>query len=392
MNGPTGSTRVRPGGRTLRLVSGGAPDRSCPGPDTLLHVAGSASDLMRLGPVVSALQHRGAFRQAVVHGAGHSGDKVLDRLEAQVTARQLVPLPGRRGERAAGVLLSFETVLEAERPIAVVVAGDGELAFGCALAAARTGVPVARIDAGSRSSDRTEPDEVNRVLIDRVADLLFAQDSHAAANLRREGAVDGRFQVLGNSLIDALRRDEREAGALRAWVGHGLERRAYVLVRLGHLDGADAQRVDALLEALVRLAGRTPIVLSPADAGATALALRLHADGIRVEHARSSLHDLSLLTGAGAVITDCDDVQEQASVLGIRCHTLGSRTSRPITVSHGTNALLGNDPAALADVLPSPWAPTPAMVPMWDGRAGARIADALVANYALTRSSRSLDG
>jgi UDP-N-acetylglucosamine 2-epimerase (non-hydrolysing) len=254
------------------------------------------------------------------------------------------------------------------------------------------GIPVARVEAGLREHDWSAPEEVNRVLLDRLADTLFAPTQQALDTLRGEGVDSARAQFAGSTAVDSLRRAERTARGREAWRRFGLERGGYVLVTLHRPANVDDdERLARIVEALAALALEVPVVFPLHPRTRRRLepmgdAHRLLAAGVLCGPPLAYLDFLSLQSGAGAVVTDSGTVQEESSALGLRCFTLRSTTERAVTLTHGTNALL-DDPRDLAEVRPSAAGPTPAAIPLWDGRAGERIAAALVANYALVRAT-----
>jgi UDP-N-acetylglucosamine 2-epimerase (non-hydrolysing) len=221
---------------------------------------------------------------------------------------------------------------------------------------------------------------------------LFAPTVQAAEDLLAEGVGAGRVHHVGSTAIDSLRAAERGAGDRATWLRFGAERGRYVLVTLhrpGNVD--DDERLARIVEGLAELARGVPVIFPLHPRTRERLkpmgdAHRLLAAGVLCGPPLGYLDFISLQSGAGAVVTDSGTVQEEASALGVRCYTLRSSTERPITLTHGTNSLLA-DPRDLADVRPAPGPPTPSAIPLWDGRAALRIADALVANYALVRAA-----
>lgn len=382
------------GGRaTARRSSNGRP---APRP-TLLHVVGTRPDAVKLAPVYAALERRGAFRQLVLHTGQHEDaaltSGMFEDLGLPAPERSLATGPGAHGAQTARALTAGEQALAELEPAAVVLAGGSNSVLGVALAAAKLGLPVARVEAGLRTHDWSVPEEVNRVLADTVADTLFAPTEQAGENLRAEGVGAGRLHVVGSTAIDALRRGEREARGRAAWRRFGLEPGEYVLVTLHRPSNIDCdERLAYVVEALARLAGEVPVVFPLHPRTRLRLepmgdAHRLLGAGVRCTPALPYLDFLSLTSGAGAVVTDSGTLQEETAALGIACYTLRSATERTITLTHGTNVLLGDDPRAIADVRPSGAPPTPCAIPLWDGRAGERVADAMVANYALVRAA-----
>jgi UDP-N-acetylglucosamine 2-epimerase (non-hydrolysing) len=282
-------------------------------------------------------------------------------------------------------------VLAELRPAGVLLAGASNSALGCALAATKQGIPVARVEAGLRERDWSVGEEVNRTLLDTMADTLFAPTAQAAEDLQGEGAGAGRVHVVGSTAVDSLRRAERSAAQRATWLRFGAERGRYVLVTLHRPANVDDdERLARIVEGLAGLARRVPVIFPLHPRTRERLkpmgdAHRLLAAGVLCGPPLAYLDFVSLQWGAGAVVTDSGTVQEEASTLGVRCYTLRASTERAITLTHGTNTLLA-DPRDLADVRPS-GARTPSVIPLWDGRAAQRVADALVANYALVRAA-----
>jgi UDP-N-acetylglucosamine 2-epimerase (non-hydrolysing) len=364
------------------------------GRPAIVHVVGARPNFVKMAPVIAALERRGTFRQVVVHTGQHydarMSDDVLADLEFGAVDRFLGVGSGTHGVQTAKVLSAFETVLLDVEPELVVVAGDVNSTLACALAASKLGVAVAHVEAGLRSFDWTMPEEVNRVLTDRLADTLFTHSPEAVENLEAEGIGAGRVHHVGNTMIDSLRRCERRARALRAWEAVGVQERAYVLVTLHRPSNVDDPvRLDAIVGGLVGLAAHAAVVfpIHPRTrarlAGDGGLA-RLEAAGVACVEPLAYLEFLSLQAGAGAIVTDSGGVQEEASALGVSCFTFRPNTERPITLTHGTNVLLGEDAGEIAEIRPSPHPPTPCAIPLWDGHAADRVADVLEANYALT--------
>jgi len=370
-----------------------------PAAPVLVHVVATRPDAVTLAPVVTALEERGAFRQLVLHTGQHTSPAMVAEmfadLELPSPARRLDAGAGTHGAQTARALEAGETALAQLQPAAVVVSGAANSTLGCALAAAKLGIPVARVEAGLRERDWSAPEELNRMLLDAMADTLLAPTHEAAENLYREGAGAGRVHPVGSTAVDSVRRFVGRAVARATWRRFGTERGGYVLVTLHRPANVDDdERLARIVEALAALAQRVPVILPLHPRTRERLkpmgdAQRLLAAGVLCGPPLGYLDFLSLQAGAGAVVTDSGTVQEEASALGVRCFTLRSVTERTITVSHGTNTLLGDDPRDLAEVRLAAGPPTPAAIPLWDGRAGERIAEALVANYALVRAPGS---
>jgi UDP-N-acetylglucosamine 2-epimerase (non-hydrolysing) len=366
---------------------------------TVVHVVGTRPNFVKMAPVVAALQKRGVFRQILVHTGQHydkrMSDEVLADLDFPEPDYLLGVGSGSHGEQTAKVLEQFERVLLDVQPTLVVVAGDVNSTLACALAASKLGIPIAHVESGLRSFDWTMPEEINRVLTDRLSDLLFAHSPEAVENLVGEGVEASRIHVVGNTMIDSLRRCERRARARGVAASMGLDAGSYLLVTLHRPSNVDYPlRLTGIVSALVELAERSPVVFpihprTRARLSEDGSLERLQAAGVHCIDPVGYLDFLSLQADAGAVVTDSGGVQEETSALGIPCFTFRTSTERPITITHGTNTLLGDDPDELATVRIPAWEPTPSAIPLWDGHAGERLADILVMNYALCAAPAS---
>ncbi len=360
---------------------------------TIVHVVGARPNFVKMAPVVTALERRGVFRQVIVHTGQHYDSRMSDDVLADLDFPEVDVFlgvgSGTHGVQTARVLSEFESVLLDVEPELVVVAGDVNSTLACALAASKLEIAVAHVEAGLRSFDWSMPEEVNRVLTDRLSDTLFTHSPEAADNLEAEGIGQGRVHFVGNTMIDSLRRCEKRAMALKAWQKVGVQERSYALVTLHRPSNVDdPTRLSAIVDGLVGLAAHSPVVFPIHPRTRARLAgdgglERLETAGVACIEPVGYLEFLSLQAGAGAIVTDSGGVQEEASALGVSCFTFRPNTERPVTLTHGTNILLGDDPAEIAEVRPANHPPTPCAIPLWDGRAAERVADVLVANYAL---------
>jgi UDP-N-acetylglucosamine 2-epimerase (non-hydrolysing) len=350
----------------------------------IVYVVGTRPNFVKTAPVIGALRARlPQGRHAVVHTGQH-----YDRLMSEVFLEELgVPAPdhmlevgsGSHAQQTARVMERLEPVLLEERPDLVMVPGDVNSTLAAALTAAKLQVPVAHIESGLRSFDRTMPEELNRIVADEVADHLFLHCDEAVENLRREGIADERMHFVGNTMIDTLVALEgrfREAGAAERL---GVEPGGFVLVTLHRPALVDGPLLAPTVERLAALAREMPVVFPVHPR------TRREMEGIEPDHPGLTLSEplgyvdfLSLLADAGAVLTDSGGIQEETTYLGVPCFTLRANTERPVTVRAGTNTLLGLDPAAIAGI-PAALAERPATPPepppLWDGHAAERIAD-----------------
>ena len=257
---------------------------------------------------------------------------------------------GSHAAQTAAVMERFEPVLLREKPDWVLVVGDVNSTIACALVCAKLGVKVGHVEAGLRSRDRTMPEEINRVLTDQIADLLFTPSQDADENLRAEGIPQERIRFVGNIMIDSLFKQRARSKESRIREALELSSRDYAVITLHRPSNVDEQTTFArILDALEEIAVRLPIIF-PAHPRTrqriTDLGLSERIEGIRglrVIEPLGYLDFLNLYSHARLVLTDSGGVQEETTVLGIPCLTLRENTERPITTEMGTNTIVGTD-------------------------------------------------
>jgi UDP-N-acetylglucosamine 2-epimerase (non-hydrolysing) len=358
-------------------------------PRTVVHAVGARPNFIKMAPIIAALDERGDVTQRVVH----TGQHYDEQMSAEILSDLELPEPdvflgigsGTHGTQTARALEAFEEVLLREPPDLVCVGGDVNSTLAVALAAAKVRIPVAHVEAGLRSYDWTMPEEINRVLTDRLCDILFTHSPEAATNLALEGIDPARVRFVGNTMIDSLRRFEARAEALSPWEKIGLPRGEYVLVTLHRPSNVDAgPQLRRIVAALAKLAAhaRVAFPVHPRTIErlrSERLLSELFHAGVDCLEPVGYIDFLGLEIGAGAIVTDSGGVQEEASALGIPCFTLRPNTERPVTIRCGTNTLLGEDPAPIAEIRPREMERREADIDGWDGHAGERAADVIVA-------------
>lgn len=348
----------------------------------LLIVAGARPNFMKIAPVATALRSDGRFESTIVHTGQHYDRKMSDLFFEQLG----IPEPGVRlgvgsgshAQQTAEIMARFEPVVLEHRPNAVVVVGDVNSTIAASLVAVKLGVPVAHIEAGLRSFDRTMPEEINRVLTDSISEWLFVTEPSGVENLQREGVAPSRVHRVGNVMIDTLLQCRDAARALDVPAAHGLEPGGYAVLTMHRPANVDAAAtLRAMLEPIVEMSAEVPVVFpvhprtrkNLEDAG-----LR-NDDRVRLVDPLGYLEFLGLMESARVVLTDSGGIQEETTVLGVPCVTLRENTERPVTVEQGTNHLAGVTPegirAAIAQVLSAP--PEGRVPDLWDGKAAERI-------------------
>ncbi|MFI2711446.1 non-hydrolyzing UDP-N-acetylglucosamine 2-epimerase [Micromonospora sp. NPDC018662] len=354
---------------------------------TVLHVAGARPNFPKAAPVIRALDQRG-IRQRLVHTGQHYDERM-----SEVFFRQLhLPEPdvnlgvgsGSHASQTAAVMAGLDRLVSVERPALTVVYGDVNSALAAALVAAKLSIPVAHVEAGLRSFDRAMPEEINRIVVDHVADLLFATSPDAAVHLGNEGIPADKVHLVGNPMIDTLlaNLDRFDNAAVRAALALPERYLVATLHRPGNVDDA-ADAVD-LVKVLHTVADQIPVVMPLHPRGRRHLedAGLLTHRALRVVEPLGYLEFVSLVRGAAAVVTDSGGVQEETTMLGVPCLTLRPNTERPITVTHGTNRLVtrSNLTEVVAETIARDRPPTWRTPPLWDGHAGQRIADVLASH------------
>jgi len=350
----------------------------------LIHVTGARPNFPKAAPVIAALRGRG-YRQVLVHTGQHYDDRLSDSFFRDLD----LPRPdinlgvgsGPHGAQTAAVLTAVEQLLVDSPPAMVIVYGDVNSTLAATLAAVKLGIPVAHVEAGLRSFDRTMPEEINRLLTDQVADLLLCTSEDALDNLRAEGVAEERMAFVGNPMIDTLLStiDRFDDGGLARSLG---VESGYVVATMHRPSNVDTvEAATATVRVLHGVADRLPLLLPLHPRGRA----RLEEVGL-LDHPDLHVLDplgypvfLGLVQHARAVITDSGGVQEETTVLGIPCLTLRPSTERPVTITHGTNRLVTQDTvlAALDEELAKGRQADHPVPPLWDGAAGPRIADAI---------------
>lgn len=353
----------------------------------ILLIAGARPNFMKVAPLYRAL----ARFPGVIPGIIHTGQH-YDENMSEVFFRQLeLPAPdhylgigsGTPTQQIARIMLRFEEVLEQDRPDRVVVVGDVNSTLACALAAAKKGVPVAHVEAGLRSGDAGMPEELNRVLTDRIADQLFATEQMGVDNLLHEGIEPEKIYLAGNVMIDSLVSCLKKADALHNLDFLGLSSGEYVLMtmhRPSNVDHEDGiRRITRVIEKIVSHK-KVVFPVHPRVAGKAGAWRNI--PGVILLEPQGYLEFLNLLQHAFLVITDSGGIQEETTYLGIPCFTFRRTTERPVTVTMGTNYLCSDlDPHQVylqfLEILAGK-GKKGGIPPLWDGKAADRIASHLL--------------
>jgi UDP-N-acetylglucosamine 2-epimerase (non-hydrolysing) len=351
----------------------------------ILHVVGARPNFPKAAPVMAAVRDRG-MTQFLLHTGQHYDDRM-----SEVFFRDLdLPHPdqnlgigsGTHAQQTAAAMVGVEEVLLAHAPRLVVVYGDVNSTLAAGVVAAKLDIPLAHVEAGLRSFDNRMPEEINRRLTDALSELLFTTSPEAEENLVREGTPRDRIKFVGNPMIDTLMRALPRLAPAQEFSGVALPERYCVVTihRPSNID--DDSAIAELVKVLNRLSRSHNLVFPVHPRGRSRLiASGLDTARIAVSEPLGYLDFLALVRAAQAVITDSGGIQEETTVLGIPCLTLRPNTERPITILCGTNRLVTLDTleSELALILATRQDPAGdrAIPPLWDGRAGERIAECL---------------
>jgi UDP-N-acetylglucosamine 2-epimerase (non-hydrolysing) len=356
----------------------------------IFHIVGARPNFMKVAPVLNALKGRKDVAQTLIHTGQHydvnMSDVFFQQLGIPAPDVNLAVGSGSHAQQTAEIMIRMEPVVLERKPDLVLVYGDVNSTVATVLVCAKLGVKVGHVEAGLRSFDRTMPEEVNRLVTDQLADLLFTPSSDGDENLRHEGIPAEKIFCVGNVMIDSLVRllpaAQRAAKTPNDENTVSLPER-YALVTLHRPANVDdSLTLKGILESLLEVNSDLAVVFPAHPRTRKRIAdFGLNAGQLRVLDPLPYVDFLGLQSRATVVITDSGGIQEETTYLGVPCLTVRENTERPITVSLGTNVLVGRDReklrAELAKVLTGN-AKKGRIPPLWDGHAGERIADILV--------------
>jgi UDP-N-acetylglucosamine 2-epimerase (non-hydrolysing) len=359
----------------------------------ILHVVGARPNFMKMAPIIVALRRTPGIEQVLVHTGQHYDAKMSDVFFQDLG----MPAPdvhlgvgsGSHAQQTAKVMTEIEPVLLREKPDVVAVAGDVNSTLAVALVAAKLQIGIAHVEAGLRSRDWTMPEEVNRVLTDRLSDLLFTPSRDGDVNLVAEGIEPARIHFVGNVMIDSLRAALPRARESRIHQQLEVQRGGYALATVHRPSNVDEPAsLSRVLAALAEVSALLPVVfpIHPRTRGRLAadpaLSARLAATkALKLVDPLGYLDFLALTEGARLVMTDSGGIQEETTALGVPCLTMRENTERPVTVEIGTNQLVGQDPAQIVPAARSVLegrGKKGSLPELWDGHAAERIAAILI--------------
>jgi UDP-N-acetylglucosamine 2-epimerase (non-hydrolysing) len=369
----------------------------------VLTVAGARPNFVKIAPLMKEMRRHSSILPILVHTGQHydraMSDQFFADLEIAPPDVNLGAGSGSHAEQTGQVMQRIEPVLEKIRPDLIVVVGDVNSTMAATLVAAKLGIPVAHVEAGLRSFDRGMPEEINRIVTDALADMLFVTEESGRRNLLREGIDPWKIHFVGNVMIDALEATRTKWERSGIFERLGIEGgRSYVVLTLHRPSNVDdGPTLAGILAALQKAARRLPIILPvhprtrPKLPGGDGLlwhragsAERLPDSGILCVDPMSYLDFVALTSRARLVLTDSGGVQEESTVLGVPCLTLRETTERPVTVSHGTNRVIGTGPARIVDEVFTALSRPPlssSPPPLWDGKAAERVVKILLESF-----------
>src|ERR1035437_3065160 len=352
----------------------------------ILCISGARPNFMKLAPLIRAMQDDTAFDPILVHTGQHYDDRMAGQffrdLDMPQPAHNLEVGSGSHACQTAEIMKRFEPVILSERPRAVLVVGDVNSTVACALVAKKLLVPVIHVEAGLRSFDRSMPEEINRVVTDAISDLLLVTEESGRRNLLAEGIAPHRIHLVGNLMIDSLRRNVETARQSGIDVHLGLNGRRFGLVTLHRPANVDDPgQLRGILGALADIANSCPLYfpVHPRTRARIESMQFSSGSGLTLLEPLGYLDFLCLMSQSSIVFTDSGGIQEETTALGIPCLTLRNNTERPVTVEEGTNILAGTTPESILQAWEQMNAnPKPGRVPKsWDGAAARRCMAAI---------------
>ena len=359
----------------------------------ILNIVGARPNFIKIAPIVRRMQRReNEFKPLIVHTGQHYDRAMSDSFFADLG----IPEPDFHLEvgsashavQTAKIMTAFEPIVLQEKPDWVLVVGDVNSTIACALVCAKLGVKIAHVEAGLRSRDRSMPEEINRILTDSISDLLLTTSQDADENLKSEGISEDKIKFVGNVMIDSLFYSLKLAENSTVREDLNLSEINYAVLTLHRPSNVDDETTFSnLLDAICAISEKLPVIFpahprTKANIEKFGFAEKFNASNLRLIRPLGYLDFMRLYSGAKIVLTDSGGLQEETTALSIPCLTLRENTERPITISHGTNHLVGTNPekikqTAFAVLSQATNSTDKKIPPLWDGQAAKRICDVL---------------
>jgi UDP-N-acetylglucosamine 2-epimerase (non-hydrolysing) len=359
----------------------------------ITHVVGARPNFMKASPVMRALDSLPGVSQRLVHTGQHYDKNMSDvffrDLELDPPDVNLEVGSGSHAQQTANVMLRMDDILGQARPDLVLVYGDVNSTLAATIVCVKLKIPVGHVEAGLRSFDRDMPEEINRILTDRIADHLYTPSKDGDENLATEGVDPARIHLVGNVMIDTLTRLLPKALTLwpRQASTFGLKEKSFGLVTLHRPSNVDEEeKLSQIMRVLERVSRRIPLVFPLHPRTRERLrAINLDQRNLTLCEPLGYLEFLSLQARARLIITDSGGIQEETTYLQVPCLTVRKNTERPVTTTIGTNRLVGEDMDALysaVETVLENGCRQGEIPPFWDGKAGLRIAEHIGKEYA----------
>lgn len=368
----------------------------------LIHVVGARPNFMKVAPVLEAFAHHTSVQQLLVHTGQHydknMSDVFFDELGLPYPDINLGVGSSSHAQQTAEIMIQFEQVVLDEGPDWVLVYGDINSTVAATMVCAKLGIRTAHVEAGLRSFDRTMPEEINRLVTDAIVDLLLTPSTDGDENLLNEGVADEKVHFVGNVMIDTLIRLLPKAESIGTLERLEVTSQEYGLVTLHRPSNVDNPKMlPQIIETLVQISQDIPLIfpIHPRTRKRMAdMGLSIENSQLRLAEPLGYLDFLALQKHAKLILTDSGGIQEESTYLGVPCLTVRENTERPVTVTMGTNILVGQDMAKLTQEVSyilAGKAKEGQIPPLWDGQAGARIASVILNATNLSQPSAVLE-
>ncbi|MBI5198487.1 MAG: UDP-N-acetylglucosamine 2-epimerase (non-hydrolyzing) [Nitrospirae bacterium] len=360
----------------------------------IINVTGARPNMMKVAPLMKEMRRHKEITSILLHTGQHYDEKMSKVFFSDLS----MPEPdiylgvgsGSHAGQTAKVMVEFEKVLLSEKPDVVVVVGDVNSTMACSLTAVKLHIPVAHVEAGLRSFDRTMPEEINRIVTDSVSDYLFTTSEDANLNLKKEGIPAEKIFFVGNVMIDTLLRHMEKAEGSDVVQRLGLKEREYSVLTLHRPSNVDGkENFEGILDALRHIQKRIKIIFPVHPRTFKMIKEHAFSDTIKemmnliIVDPMGYLDFLKLMSNACFVLTDSGGIQEETTILKIPCLTLRENTERPVTVTEGTNIIVGNDRDKIvkeAENILDNGGKAGRVPKLWDGRAAERIVEIIKKN------------
>ncbi|MEE3046811.1 MAG: UDP-N-acetylglucosamine 2-epimerase (non-hydrolyzing) [Pseudomonadota bacterium] len=356
-------------------------------------IAGARPNFMKIAPLWHSMKECDALRPVIVHTGQHYSSSMSDSIFADLR----LPAPdfylgvggGSHGEQTGRIMIAYDKICQDDNPDLVLVVGDVNSTLAAAFVGKKLGKPIIHLEAGLRSFDMRMPEEVNRVAVDAISDLLLTPSSDADENLMRAGIDRERIVRVGNIMIDSFEMLRERIEKTNTFQKVGLASKEYAVLTLHRPSNVDDPVVlERVVDAILKLSTLLPICFPVHPRTSIALkkigaTLQLKDAGVRLIDPLGYVEFMSLISSARYVITDSGGIQEETTYIGVPCLTLRESTERPITVSQGTNKLVSLDNVFMAasDIAKKENQTKKSDIDLWDGNAASRVVSAILNNY-----------